>query len=326
MVRRWLFAVMVLVVLMIGLGGFTRLTESGLSIVEWKLVEGTLPPMSDAAWQSEFDAYKSSPQYEQVNRDFGVGDFKRIFWLEYLHRLLGRVIGLAVLLPLGIFAACHMLSPRMKARGAFLAVLVIAQGGVGWIMVASGLVDQPRVAPVKLALHLSLAFVFFLALLWTYWQVKGVKRGALHKGAAALFLLVFVQIIFGGLVAGLDAGLSYNTYPLMDGAFLPEGLHRLSPWWANHLENVLTVQFQHRMGALVVVVAALAYAAHAWWQVTERPALRWLLGTVAVQFVLGVATLLSVVQMHVAVAHQLAALLLLSVALRITYGFARHYE
>ena len=325
-IRRWLIAVMALVVVMVALGGFTRLTESGLSIVEWKLMAGTLPPMSDAAWEKEFADYQSSPQFQQVNRDFSVGDFKKIFWLEYLHRLLGRVIGLAVLLPLGVFAALHILSPAMKWRGAALALLVISQGTVGWIMVASGLIDQPRVAPVKLALHLSLAFIFFLALLWTYWQVSGTERGPLRKGALALFTLIFLQIILGALVAGLDAGLAYNTYPLMDGAFIPDGLHTLSPWWKNHLESVLTVQFQHRTGALVVVAAVLAYVAAIWnhAHAAEKNALRWLLATLALQFTLGVATLLSVVDMWIAVAHQVAALLLLAVACRMTYGFNRH--
>lgn len=322
--QRWLLAVMALVVLMVGIGGFTRLTESGLSIVEWKLVSGTLPPMSDAAWQKEFDAYQTSPQYQQVNKKFSVGDFKKIFWLEYLHRLLGRIIGLAVLLPLGVFAAMHWLSPAMKWRGALLAVLVMAQGGVGWIMVASGLVDQPRVAPVKLALHLSLAFVFFLALLWTYWQVRSVKRGPHDTPAWGLFALIFLQIMFGALVAGLDAGLTYNTYPLMDRQFIPEGLHQLSPWWKNHLESVLTVQFQHRMAALAVVACSLAYAWKRWALAQARPALRWLLGALALQFALGVATLLSVVDMWIAVPHQLGALLLLAVALRLAYGFNRH--
>ena len=323
---RWLYTVMVLVVIMVALGGFTRLTESGLSIVEWKLVSGTLPPLSAQAWEQEFAAYQLTPQFQQVNADFSVGDFQRIFWLEYLHRLLGRIIGLAVIVPLLVFAARGMLSRPMKRRGLLLAVLVAMQGAVGWIMVASGLESEPRVAPVKLALHLSLAFVFFLALIWTYWQVKAVPRGKLRVGAVALFTLIFVQIVFGALVAGLDAGLTYNTYPLMDGAFIPEGLHRLAPWWKNHLESVLTVQFQHRMGALAVVLAALAYAYAAWRNTSARRVIYWLLAAVAFQFLLGVATLLSVVDMWIAVPHQLAALLLLSVAWRITYGFPKHYD
>lgn len=322
--KRWLLAVMALVVLMVALGGYTRLTESGLSIVEWNLVGGTLPPMSDAAWEAEFAKYQSSPQFRQVNSDFGVAEFKTIFWLEYLHRLLGRIIGLMVIVPLLVFWARGMLTPQMKRWGIGLTVLVAAQGAVGWIMVASGLVDEPRVAPVKLALHLSLAFVFFLALLTTYWKVDG-KRAAWNLGGAALCDIVALQIIFGALVAGLDAGLTYNTYPLMDGQFIPDGLHVATPWWLNHLENVLTVQFQHRMGAIAVVVASLALVAYRWRGATgaEKQALRLLLGVVAVQFVLGVATLLTHVHIHLAVAHQLAALLLLGVAWRITYGFAK---
>lgn len=322
--RRWLIAVMTLVVIMVALGGFTRLTESGLSIVEWKLVSGTLPPLTDAAWQAEFEAYKATPEFQQVNHYFGLPEFKRIFWLEYLHRLLGRIIGLAVIVPLLVFAARGMLTGPMKRRGLLLAVLVAAQGTVGWIMVASGLEDQPRVAPVKLALHLSLAFTFFLALLVTYWQVSGLPRGPWRASAMALFALIFGQIALGALVAGLDAGMSYNTYPLMDGQFIPDGLHQLEPWWKNHLESVLTVQFQHRMGALLVVLACLAYAWQYWAEEAARPALRALLWVLALQFALGVAALLSHVQIVIAVAHQVVALALLAVACRITYGFPRH--
>lgn len=324
-VRRWLIAVMALVVLMVAIGGVTRLTESGLSIVEWKLFSGTLPPLTAEAWNKEFAEYQTSPQFQQVNQGFTVGDFQKIYWLEYLHRLLGRVIGMAVILTFLYFAARKQLSRRMVYRGLALCVLVAAQGTVGWIMVASGLVDQPRVAPVKLALHLALAFVFFLTMLWTYWQLKAPRPAASGLGwsAKALFALVFVQIVFGALVAGLDAGLTYNTYPLMDGQLIPEGLHRLSPWWKNHLESVLTVQFQHRMGALAVVAASIAFIAASWTQSSpeQRRTLTWLKGALIVQFGLGVATLLSVVDIALASMHQLVALLLLSVCLRITYQF-----
>ncbi len=322
---RWLKAVMVLVVLMVALGGFTRLSESGLSIVEWKLFSGTFPPLSAEAWDTEFAAYQQSPEYQQVNQHFGVAEFKKIYWLEYLHRLLGRIIGLSVILPLAWFWARGMLTPAMKRRGVALAVLVAAQGTVGWVMVASGLVDQPRVAPVKLALHLSLAFVFFLALLDTYWRLRPVRQEVVSSAIAwavkGVFLLIFLQIILGALVAGLDAGLSYNTYPLMDGAWVPEGLHRLDPWWKNHLESVLTVQFQHRMGAVVVVAAALLLAALSWHQLRHRTPLQWLLALISLQFLLGVATLLTHVQMVLAVAHQLLALALLATCLMLVKAY-----
>jgi cytochrome c oxidase assembly protein subunit 15 len=326
-IQRWLLAVMALVVVMVALGGFTRLTESGLSIVEWNLVSGTLPPLSHEAWEKEFAAYQTSPQFKQVNSDFSVSDFQKIFWLEYLHRLLGRIIGLATVLPFFYFAVRKQLSLRMFRRGLALSVLVAAQGAVGWIMVASGLVDEPRVAPIKLALHLSLAFVFFLALLWTYWQVRGDHRhhSSLYTVSRWLFALIFAQVIFGALVAGLDAGLSYNTYPLMDGSFIPEGLHRIEPWWKNHVESVLTVQFQHRMAALALVAACLGFAMAAWKRAThaQRHTVIWLISALKLQFALGVLTLLTGVHMWLAVAHQLGALLLIAVALRITYQFGR---
>ena len=323
LVRRWLLAIMALIVVMVGVGGTTRLTESGLSIVEWKLVSGILPPMNATAWQGEFKDYQTSPQFQKVNRNFALDDFKHIYWLEYIHRLIGRLVGMVVLLPFLYFAVRGWLSRPMLWRCALLFVLVAAQGVVGWIMVASGLVDQPRVAPIKLAAHLSLAFIFFLTTLWTYWQLGEARPSPAPRGVAlaarGLFALVFVQIIFGALVAGLRAGLTYNTYPLMDGDFLPPGLQLLSA------SQVLTVQFQHRMGALAVLAGVIGFAAYAWCEVADRRPLRWLLAAVFLQFALGVATLLSVVAVPIAVTHQLVALLLLGSSLRTikAYPFAQ---
>lgn len=322
-VRRWLTLCAALVVVMVLVGGVTRLTESGLSIVEWKLVSGTLPPLTEAAWQAEFSDYQTSPQYLKVNRTFTLADFKQIFWLEYLHRLLGRVIGLAIILPFAYFAARRMLPRPLLRRGFALCVLVAAQGTVGWVMVASGLVDQPRVAPIKLGLHLLLAFGLFCALLWTRWQVSGTARTSAPPcvafGARALTALVTLQIFAGALVAGLRAGKSYNTYPLMDGKFIPGGLHTLTPWWLNHVESVATVQFQHRMLALLVAASVLAFALLARRFFAHAALLNALAATVCLQFTLGVATLLSGVNIALASAHQLAALLLLGLLLRVCY-------
>jgi cytochrome c oxidase assembly protein subunit 15 len=244
-VRRWLTLLIVLVALMVAVGGVTRLTESGLSIVEWKLVSGTLPPMSETAWQEEFDAYKTSPQYLKVNHTFTLPDFQHIFWLEYLHRLLGRIIGLAVFLPLVYFIIRRALPKPLLWRMIAITVLVGAQGTVGWIMVASGLTDQPRVAPIKLALHLLLAFSLFGALLWTRWQAIGSARSAtdckIVIATRLLLVLALIQLAFGALVAGLRAGKTYNTYPLMDGKWVPDGLYRLAPWWDNHVVYIGTV-------------------------------------------------------------------------------------
>ncbi len=322
-IARWLMLCIVLVAMMVALGGITRLTESGLSIVEWKLFSGTFPPMSEAAWQAEFEEYKSSPQFQQVNRGFDLGDFKGIYWLEYLHRLLGRIIGLAVLLPLIYFTARRMLPRRLFWRGVAIAALVGAQGTVGWVMVASGLTDQPRVEPVKLAAHLLLAFSVFCLLLWTRWQVLGHPRLSTPKPFAwairGVLLLTVLQIFMGALVAGLRAGLSYTTYPRMDGQFIPDGLHLMQPWWINHLESILTVQFQHRMGALMVSLAVIALVAYGWRHLSLRRPLGWLLFILFLQFSLGVATLLSGVNLWLASAHQLVALALLAVLIRMIF-------
>ena len=324
-IAHWLSVCILLVMCMVALGGITRLTESGLSIVEWKLVSGTLPPMSDEAWQVEFDHYKTSPQFQKVNSSFSVGDFKEIFWLEYWHRLLGRIIGMVIVFGALYFILRRAVRPCLARRMIALCVLVAAQGAVGWVMVASGLVDAPRVAPIKLALHLLLAFSLYAALLWTRWQVLGHPRGHAPKGVAlaarGVLLLVIIQLIFGALVAGLRAGLSYNTFPLMDGALIPDGLHMMAPWWENHLNSILTVQFQHRVGAMVVAVAVIWFTLYATKKVYEPKLLRRLAALVVLQFALGVATLLTHVDITLASLHQLAALLLVGVLVRAIYKF-----
>lgn len=322
-IANWLLACVLLVTLMVFIGGVTRLTESGLSIVEWKLISGTLPPMNEQAWQAEFDAYKQTPQFLKVNRGFALSDFKGIFWLEYIHRLLGRIIGAAVLLPLIYFAARRQLPRRLLLRGLAIGMLVGAQGAVGWVMVASGLNHEPRVEPIKLAAHLLLAFSVFGLMLWTRWQVLGHERPPAPPSIARFTRLVaaltMLQIALGALVAGLRAGLTYNTYPLMDSAFIPAGLYRLQPWWLNHLESPLTVQFQHRMGAILVAVLILLLV----WLLSKslrlRPLAAPLAATVLLQFSLGVATLLSGVDLWLASAHQLVALGLLALLVRAIY-------
>lgn len=322
-IANWLLVCLCLVTLMVFIGGVTRLTESGLSIVEWKLVSGTLPPMSAEGWNKEFAEYQSSPQFKHVNSSFTVEDFKRIYWLEYIHRLLGRVIGLAVLLPFLYFTARRQLPRRLFLRCAGIFLLIAAQGTVGWVMVASGLVDQPRVAPVKLAAHLLLAFSVFALMLWTRWQVLGLPRYPINRrlalAARGLMALLVLQIALGALVAGLRAGLTYNTWPLMDGALIPEGLHLMTPWWKNHLENVMTVQFQHRMVAYVVVVANVLLALWAMKRTAFKRCGQLLLVASVSQLGLGVATLLSHVNLWLASAHQLLALGILAILVRMVY-------
>lgn len=323
---RWILACMVCVVLMVFVGGVTRLTESGLSIVEWKPITGILPPLSEEGWQREFAEYQTSPEFIEKNFTFGIEEFKSIFWLEYIHRLLGRITGLVFLLPLIYFTVRRVLPAPLFRRMFALSLLVAAQGTVGWIMVASGLVDQPRVAPVKLGIHLLLAFSLFALLAVTYWQVHAVPRLAGHFTAAVvargLLILTVLQIFLGALVAGLDAGLTYNTYPLMDGAWIPPGLTPLSPWWLNHLEHIPMVQWQHRMGGMVYVISSLAAGLYLMRRLSgsER---RWAQAMAAIsvlQFLLGIATLLSVVEISLASAHQMLALALMLVLVRLCYA------
>ncbi len=325
-ISRWILACMACVALMVLIGGLTRLTESGLSIVEWKPITGILPPMSEAGWQREFAEYQTSPEFIEKNHTFGIEEFRGIYWLEYLHRLFGRITGLVFLLPLIYFTVRRALPAPLFRRMFALSLLVAAQGTVGWVMVASGLVDQPRVAPVKLGIHLLLAFSLFALLAVTYWQVHAVPRLAGRFTAAVvargLLILTVLQIFLGALVAGLDAGLTYNTYPLMDGAWIPPGLTPLSPWWLNHLEHIPMVQWQHRMGGLIYVISSLAAGLYLMRHVSgsER---RWAAALAAVavlQFLLGIATLLSVVDISLASAHQMLALVLLLVVVRLCYA------
>lgn len=323
---RWILACMVCVVLMVFIGGVTRLTESGLSIVEWKPFTGILPPLSEEGWQREFAEYQTSPEFIEKNFTFGIEEFKSIFWLEYIHRLLGRITGLVFLLPLIYFAARRALPAPLLRRMAAITLLVGTQGLVGWIMVASGLVDAPRVAPIKLGIHLLLAFTIFSLLAITYWQIHAVPRHRVPRRAAltarGLLALTVLQIFLGALVAGLDAGLVYNTYPLMDGYLIPPDLFPLTPAWINHFESIPLVQWQHRWGALILVIFALAGSWYLKRHLPEKDHIwvdgLWLI--MLLQFALGITTLLSVVALPLASAHQMLALALMLVLVRLCYA------
>ena len=293
----WLCLVLAMVAAIVVVGGLTRLTESGLSITEWKPVTGVLPPLSEADWQAELEKYRSTTQYQVVNKGMSLEDFKTIFWWEWGHRLLARAIGLVVLLPLLWFGWSGALSGPMLRRGWVLFGLVCVQGLVGWLMVVSGLVGRLEVSQYRLAAHLAVAFVIFA---WTLLLLLDLRRGdagASPKAGAGLagwiVAAVFLQIVFGALVAGMDAGLTYNTWPLMDGRLVPAGLFVMQPWWANFGENVTLVQFQHRMAAYII--AALVAAA-AWVAGSRRAGAGTaglLVFAVVVQIALGIYTLLA---------------------------------
>jgi heme a synthase len=315
--RRWLLLLILLVFAMVLVGGATRLTESGLSITEWNLVTGTIPPLSEAAWQAEFERYRQSPQYEILNEGMSLADFRAIYWWEWAHRELGRVIGLVYIAGFLWLVARRRVSPRIAVALAAMGLLLGAQGVVGWIMVASGLEPgMSAVAPLKLMLHLVLACLFFAALIATFVRLGGAGREpastAARAGAWLLVVLAFVQIALGGLMAGHDAGLTYNTWPLMDGHVTPRGLLLLEPVWRNVVENIAAIHFGHRLGAYMLAAAILAYAiALRRGPASLRSRAMLMALVVLVQILLGIATLLHNVPIGFALMHQGFALILL---------------
>jgi cytochrome c oxidase assembly protein subunit 15 len=324
LVACWLFAVAGMVLVMVLLGGITRLTGSGLSIMEWAPFAGTLPPLHDAEWQRLFQLYREIPQFALVNSDIGLAGFKQIFWLEWTHRLWGRLIGLAFLAPLIWFWVTGRLQRRLRWRLALLFVLGGLQGAVGWFMVASGFEpDATAVSPYRLVVHLVLALALYVAILWTGLSVlrpmppRPPASGALRWMAAGCCCLVALTIVAGAFVAGTHAGLDYNTFPLMDGRLVPRGYDNLTPWLRNLTDNVAAVQFDHRLLATLTVFAALATLSLGFAVPVPRPcrpALLTLGAAAVVQYALGIATLLAVVPVPLAAAHQLVAALLLTAA------------
>ncbi len=316
---------------MVVVGGVTRLTHSGLSITEWQPIVGTLPPLSAADWNDAFAKYQATPEYTQVNKGMALGEFKRIFWWEYFHRLLGRAIGAFFLLPLVWFALRDRIPPGYLPRLCAIFALGALQGALGWYMVQSGLVDDPRVSQLRLTAHLGLAFLIFGVMFWTALSLLRAPSGRVLPGtdgiawfARGLVALVFLMVLSGGLVAGIRAGFAYNTFPLMNGQWMPTEILMIDPWYRNFYNNMATVQFMHRLLALLLAVAIPLY----WWR-TRRldPAsdeTQWaatlLLAMLVIQVALGVATLLLVVPLPLAAAHQAGAVLLFAAALNAAHA------
>lgn len=329
-VRIWLFSCMVMVALMVFIGGVTRLTESGLSIVEWKLVTGIFPPLTQQGWEAELEAYRATPEYQQINRGMNVAEFKQIYWLEWLHRLLGRLTGLIFILPLIGFTFSKWLSRGFSRQMALACLLVTAQGTLGWLMVYSGLQQDPRVSPLRLAAHLSLAFGLFSYLYWIWLQHQAVPRQANARGWQPLLIrgvtgFIAVQIILGAFVAGTDAGLVYNSWPLMDGQWIPPVLLPLEPWYRNLLETIAMVQWQHRSFAYVVALGVGGFIAISWRNCDNKALLSIFGGILVLQFLLGVLTIIHVVPLWLASAHQMVALALLACAVRLCYNYPIGY-
>jgi len=332
--RAWLAAVAGLVFAMIVVGGLTRLTDSGLSITEWQPIIGALPPLTDADWQAAFAKYQLIPQYASVNRGMALADFKFIFWWEWAHRFLGRLIGLAMALPLAAFWLAGRLTPKLAGRLLGVTALIGIQGAAGWYMVKSGLANRIDVSPYRLALHLSLAFVILGCLVWLICELAP-KRNAEHEtgpaavrqGAKLLAALIFSQVALGGLVAGLKAGRAFNTWPLMEGRFIPDGIGRLHPWWMNLTENMAAVQFDHRLMAYLIVVVALWHAAGVWRAGGSADVSRTGLtvaGGVLAQAALGIVTLLNAVPLGLGIAHQALAALVFAAAIAHVHAAVRH--
>jgi cytochrome c oxidase assembly protein subunit 15 len=329
-VARWLLICCGLVFAMVVLGGVTRLTGSGLSMVEWRPVTGWLPPLGDDAWLAEFDKYQGSPEYQKENSHMNVHDFKGIFWLEYLHRLLGRLIGLAFFVPFVWFAVKGYIARRDYPKYALMFVLGGMQGVLGWYMVKSGLVDRPDVSQYRLTAHLSSAFLIYAFMFWVALSLLYPAAGrTVHPRfgrTVALTALIVTTIVSGGFVAGLKAGKIYNTFPMMGDHWFPPGAFALQPFWRNFFDNMALVQFDHRLLAITTFVLIVAY----WWSMRgiDLPArvkksANALLHTATLQVVLGIATVLMVVPIPLAAAHQATAMLLFTVALYLCHGLRR---
>jgi cytochrome c oxidase assembly protein subunit 15 len=322
-VAAWLLLCAALVFAMVVVGGVTRLTHSGLSIVEWQPLVGALPPLSQGEWELLFAKYRETPEFKQVNFAMDLEGFKRIFWWEYFHRLLGRLIGLVFLLPFLWFLARRKLDRELAWQLGGIFLLGALQGALGWYMVESGLVSDPRVSHFRLTAHLGVALAIFAAELWIALTLLGAASPlaaprTLGRFALAIAAIVFAMALTGGMVAGLRAGFAYNTFPLMNGDWVPREILMLEPWWRNFLWNTATVQFVHR--AIAWLLSALVPLF--WWRATRAPlaprarlACHLLLAALALQVALGIATLLLVVPVALAAAHQGGAVLLLGAAL-----------
>lgn len=327
----WLLICASVIFSMIVLGGVTRLTGSGLSMVEWKPLMGAIPPLNEEQWQEAFEKYKQYPEYQKVNRGMDLSGFKKIFAYEYAHRLLGRLIGVIFFLPLVFFWWTGRIPPRHKPKLVALFVLGGLQGFLGWFMVRSGMVDMPRVSQYRLVAHLGLAAIIYGYMLWVAFdllypgsQLDPRSGPDLKRFSFTLSGLLFVMILSGGLVSGIHAGFAYNTFPLMDGRFFPLGLYGLDPAWTSIFEDITTVQFNHRVLAylLTLLIGGFFIGAMRRTGVSGRTKTGTyaLLAMLVVQVSLGITTLLLVVPVPLAAAHQGGAILLLTASLYVSHS------
>jgi cytochrome c oxidase assembly protein subunit 15 len=329
-IAQWLLVCCALVFVMVVLGGVTRLTGSGLSMVDWRPVTGFLPPIGEEAWQKTFEMYQQSPEFEKVNSQMGVHDFKGIFWLEFLHRLLGRLIGIVFLVPFLYFAAKGHIRRSEWLKYSTMFVLGGLQGALGWYMVKSGLVDNPHVSQYRLTAHLVAAFLVYAYMFWVALSLlfpnHSNESHPWHGKTLALTTLITVTVISGGFVAGLKAGKVFNTFPMMGEYWVPPGVMAMDPWWVNFFENIATVQFDHRILAITTFVLIVTY----WIRIPKsdlparvRKGVNAMLHTATLQVALGIATLLYVVPIPLASTHQGVAMLLFTIGLYLCHGLRR---
>lgn len=329
----WLFTCCFFILLMVAIGGLTRLTESGLSITEWKPIHGILPPLSEASWQEEFFKYQQSPEYLKKNLGMSLSEFKGIFWLEFIHRLVGRLTGFIFFIPLVYFIIKQQIQKQLGLRLFGIFTLGGLQGVIGWYMVKSGLRDTPHVSQYWLAFHLGMAVLIYGLVLWSGLSQVRSKKLEVFDGKvltshflilASYFLIIaiFIQIILGAFVAGTHAGLAYNTFPDMNGQFIPDGLLAMTPWYLNLFENTTTIQFNHRIFAYVIsllIIIFWAYSCKFSLTKTSRCAIALLPVMVIVQICLGVFTLITHVPVMLASLHQIFALVVFTLVIFITH-------
>ena len=323
----WLLFCAGVILSMILLGGVTRLTHSGLSMVEWKPLVGVIPPLNEAEWQATFNKYKLFPEYKKVNRGMSLDEFKTIFMFEYLHRVLGRLIGVIFLLPFLFFYFTRRIPSGLTPKLVFMFILGGLQGLLGWYMVKSGLVDNPRVSQYRLTAHLGAAVVIYCYILWVAFGLFKIRPSSVSDSNLSRFSyllsgLIFVMILSGGLVAGTRAGFAYPTFPLMGDHFFPPGLYDMNPAWLAIFEDITTVQFNHRMLAYVIFALCLSFASKAFRSGVSGPlrtGIHCLLAILLIQVTLGISTLLLHVPMAIAAAHQVGAVVLLTSALFISH-------
>ncbi len=325
-VMSWLLILVIMVIIMVSIGGITRLTESGLSMVTWKPVTGIVPPFSEEAWQKEFEVYKSSPEYIKKNYHFELSDFKKIYFWEFLHRAFGRLIGLVFFIPYMFFLISKKIPKTMRFKIFIAFILGGSQGVLGWYMVKSGLVDIPAVSHYRLCAHLLLAYIIIFYLKVLYLNIKIKREWSFFKqgkGWNFVILLIFLQIIYGAFVAGKDAGLTYNTFPKMGKDWFPMAAMMFSPWWINFFENTAMIQFIHRLLGTILLLVSCGHVIRRF-AIKKKTSfldknLYALSFLILVQFGLGILTLINLVPISLAALHQFCASLIVVLCANIFY-------